>query len=70
MSDNAIKIAPSILAADFSRLGEQVIEAQDAGADLIQINLECGRLGPELQRDPAGAVKFEFEAVVIAFGAR
>ena len=29
-----IKIAPSILSADFSKLGEEVIKLNDAGADL------------------------------------
>jgi len=36
---NIIKIAPSILAADFARLGEQVAEAERAGADRIHIDI-------------------------------
>jgi ribulose-phosphate 3-epimerase len=32
-----IKIAPSILSADFSRLGEEVARAEKSGADIIHI---------------------------------
>jgi ribulose-phosphate 3-epimerase len=35
MDKAAVKLAPSILAADFARLGEQVTEAEQAGADCI-----------------------------------
>ena len=37
-----IKLAPSILAADFTRLGEQVAEAEAAGADSIYIGVMGG----------------------------
>jgi ribulose-phosphate 3-epimerase len=36
------KIAPSILAADFARLGEQVREAESAGADRIHVDVMDG----------------------------
>ena len=39
MSD--VKLAPSILAADFARLGQQVTEAAQAGADRIHVNCHC-----------------------------
>lgn len=42
MRKDAIKIAPSILAADFARLGEHVAEAQRAGADRIHIDVMDG----------------------------
>ena len=36
------KLAPSILSADFARLGEQVKEVTDAGADLIHVDIMDG----------------------------
>src|SRR5919201_3145730 len=48
-----IEIVPSILSADVGRLGEQVKEAEDAGADRIQVDVMDGHFVPNLTFGPS-----------------
>ncbi len=49
----SVKISPSILSADFSRLGEQVQEAIDGGADYIHVDIMDGQFVPPITIGPA-----------------
>lgn len=52
MASKSVRIAPSILSADFARLGEQLVELENLGVDRVHVDVMDGHFVPPITMGP------------------